>query len=658
LNPAPNPGQPSIPAHRQPAKRIYPAADDTTENRIGETIGAAIGSYLCECERDSPGIHGMAQAMLNAVLHHLRRTAAEGRETASDAQLLDRFLTRRDETAFELLVWRHARLVFGVCRRVLRREADVEDAFQATFLVLVRKASAIARGGSLSSWLARVAYRVALKANATRRSVPEQPGEELSSREGDNPEVEAASRELKRLLDRELDLLPEKYRAPLVLCCLEGRTQDEAAHELGCPRGTVAVRLLRGRELLRQRLLRRGVVLSATAAVLGVEPTRAALVCETVRAGLLHAAGGAAGPRAVALAEGVLRMMWLSKLKGTLAGVLAVLALGGVGTGVVCHVSAQAGPGEDPAPIADKAPSPDPPPPSPDAIKAVLAQWAKRADAPESVVMHFEQMQNDKRYEGVVKHLRPDRYLIEVRRKDDGDLQERLIVNGDSALELMPQRRFATRLRMTEDNLPLLLLSLKPDALARRFEMQLAKQDDWYVYLNLTPRAEDRKRIRQARLVLNKETGSVRQVWVQQPGNDTVVWDVVKVDTKTPPKAVEFQLPDPAAWGWAVVGPLTVDPEPVEGEAARTKPRIDVFEQLIEELSKAQRSNDQALDAIYLAALARYPSESEQKVLADHLGRQKDRRQALRELVGRLVETQEFRRKVESLTDRLKPGGR
>src|SRR5262249_50736131 len=146
----------------------------------------------------------------------------------------------RDETAFELLVWRHAPLVLGVCRRVLRQEADVEDAFQATFLVLVRKGSAITRSGSVASWLARVAYRVALKANAAGRAAPEQLPEHLPATGCPGPVAEATSRELGSLLDRELDLLPERYRAPLVLCCLEGKSQDEAARELGCPRGTVA----------------------------------------------------------------------------------------------------------------------------------------------------------------------------------------------------------------------------------------------------------------------------------------------------------------------------------------------------------------------------------------------------------------------------------
>src|SRR5262249_17331887 len=108
----------------------------------------------------------MSQGQLDAVLHHLRRAAAPGGDTASDTQLLERFVSGRDETAFELLVWRHARLVLGVCRRVLAHEADAEDAFQATFLVLVRKARSVRRGGSLAGWLARVAHRVALRARS------------------------------------------------------------------------------------------------------------------------------------------------------------------------------------------------------------------------------------------------------------------------------------------------------------------------------------------------------------------------------------------------------------------------------------------------------------------------------------------------------------
>jgi outer membrane lipoprotein-sorting protein len=514
----------------------------------------------------------------------------------------------------------------------------------------VRTASAIARGGSLSAWLARVAYRVALKANAARRTVVDQPAEELSSREGDNPEAEAVSRELRRLLDHELDLLPEKYRAPLVLCCLEGRTQDEAARELGCPRGTVAVRLMRGREVLRQRLLRRGVALSAAGGVFGVESTRAALVCETVRAGLLHAAGGAAGPRAVALAEGVLRTMWLNNLKGALVGVAAVLVLGGIGTGVVFHGPVHAGPGDGPARIAaDKTPPPpEAPPPAPnDALAAVLARWTKHAEELKSVVLHFEQTQNQRTYEGTLKYLQPDRFLVEVRPKEGGELTERLIGDGKTVLEMLPQQKQSLRTPASEQNLPVPLLVLQPDALGRRFEMRLVKVDDWYLYLSLTPRPAE-KRVTHARLVLNKQTGFVRQIWVQLPGNVTVTWDVLKMDTKIPLKADEFRIPELP--GWTVIDEGTSEPRPGS--------KLDVFEGLIEELSKSQRGNEEVLDAIYLAVLARYPSESEQKVLADQLARQKDRSQSLRELVGRLVGTREFRRKMESLTGRLQPSGR
>jgi RNA polymerase sigma factor (sigma-70 family) len=159
----------------------------------------------------------MTQGRLNTVLQHLRRTAAQvSGDTASDGQLLERFLARRDETAFELLVWRHAPLVFGVCRRVLHQQADVEDAFQATFLVLVRKASSITRSTSVSAWLARVAYRVALKANEARRGAPEQLAEESAAPKHADPAAEAALRELAGRLSetqefrRRLEALGEK----------------------------------------------------------------------------------------------------------------------------------------------------------------------------------------------------------------------------------------------------------------------------------------------------------------------------------------------------------------------------------------------------------------------------------------------------------------
>ena len=180
----------------------------------------------------------------------------------SDGQLLDRFVERREGAVFEAIVRRHGPMVWGVCRRVLRDHHDAEDAFQATFLVLARKAASVMPREKLGNWLYGVAYQTAMKARAMRAK--------RRGREGqvpDMPEPMAAPDDLRdelaESLDRELSRLPEKYRIPIVLCDLEGRTHKEAASQLGWPIGTVSSRLSRARSMLAKRLSRRGLSLSA-----------------------------------------------------------------------------------------------------------------------------------------------------------------------------------------------------------------------------------------------------------------------------------------------------------------------------------------------------------------------------------------------------------
>jgi RNA polymerase sigma factor (sigma-70 family) len=179
-----------------------------------------------------------------------------------DRELLQRFLRERDAQAFAVLIERHGPTVLGVCRRLLRNAADADDAFQATFMTLLRKGHTIRRKTALPSWLYRVAVRIALRHLRTvQKHGPAAPLPDLSS--PNNPADEAAWREAVVVIDGELQSLPESYRAPLLLCCVEGRSYEEAATELGCPVGTVGIRLMRGRELLRRRLVRRGLMLGA-----------------------------------------------------------------------------------------------------------------------------------------------------------------------------------------------------------------------------------------------------------------------------------------------------------------------------------------------------------------------------------------------------------
>jgi cobalt-zinc-cadmium efflux system membrane fusion protein len=284
----------------------------------------------------------MAGQALRTFLRHLKKSVDAGSAGGlSDAQLLARFVAERDEAAFELLVWRHAALVWQAARRLLGRPEDVEDVFQATFLTLARQASAVRRPGALAAWLYRVAYRAALRTRVAARRSPA--GNSVAELPAPETADEAARRELRPLLDEEINRLPEKYRVPVVLCYLEGRTLEEAARLLGCPRGTVSSRLAGARERLRGRLTRRGLAPSATLPALlapakaGTAGVPAALVRRTAEAGVLfgsgQAAGGAVTPAAAALAKGVLRTMWLTKVR-----VVAVVALGLVAAGAAAGV--------------------------------------------------------------------------------------------------------------------------------------------------------------------------------------------------------------------------------------------------------------------------------------------------------------------------------
>ncbi len=261
----------------------------------------------------------MPPTSLSAVVRQVRKLAASGdTAAASDAHLLDRFSASGDETAFATLVRRHGPLVMGVCRRVLRHHQDAEDAFQATFLVLAKNAASIRRGTALASWLYGVARRVA--ADARRAAARRQGRERRATNMGQaQPDLEAAWRELKEVLAQEVERLPQKYQLPFVLCCLEGRSKAEAAAQLGWKEGTVSSRLAEARKRMQERLVRRGLTLTAALCAVAAAADTAsalssALVTTTVRAALGAAVGTAAGvpARAAALADGVTKAMFAS----------------------------------------------------------------------------------------------------------------------------------------------------------------------------------------------------------------------------------------------------------------------------------------------------------------------------------------------------------
>lgn len=276
---------------------------------------------------------------MKTVIRHLRAAAlcCKG-EGPTDGQLLESFIVRREETAFEALVRRHGPMVFGVCRRVLRNVHDAEDAFQATFLVLARKAVSVKPREMVGNWLYGVAYRTAMKAramNAKRRE------KELYA--GTIPHSEAstgvADEALLEQLDHELNRLPDKYRVPVVLCELEGRSRKEAAGMLGMPEGTLSWRLAQAKKILAERLSRRGAILSVGAVIAAMTETLSpALRASTVKTVF---SVNSVPSQVLTLTEGVMKAMLLSKLKITICAAMIMVVAGIGATGLTYRATAQ-----------------------------------------------------------------------------------------------------------------------------------------------------------------------------------------------------------------------------------------------------------------------------------------------------------------------------
>jgi RNA polymerase sigma factor (sigma-70 family) len=301
----------------------------------------------------------MAASQMSSFFDHLRRTTLlQNVGSMSDGQLLQYFLTSHEEAAFEALVQRHGPMVLGVCRRVLQNAHDAEDAFQATFLVFLRKAASIAPREYVGNWLYGVAYRTALKAKSTaaKRRVKES---QVKNMPKHDPPPTEGWQDLQPVLDQELNRLPDKYRLPVVLCDLQGKSRKEVARQLGWPEGTLSGRLARARTMLARRLTRHGLALSAAAlAALVAQNTAAAsvpapLVASTVKAAALMTAGktvaaGVISTKVAALADGVLKTMLLAKLKIAAVLFLAV-GVAGLGTGLCAQrlLAEKAGPSKD-----------------------------------------------------------------------------------------------------------------------------------------------------------------------------------------------------------------------------------------------------------------------------------------------------------------------
>jgi RNA polymerase sigma factor (sigma-70 family) len=281
----------------------------------------------------------MPANQVTALLRRLCGAVRARSDAGADGILLERFARHADEAAFAALVQRHGPPVWSVSRRVARQEQDAEDVYQATFLLLARKAGAIRRSGSVASWLYGVAHRLALRVRSDAARRRQHAGRAASIRPTTAPN-DVTWRELREVLDEELARLPEAYRAPLLLCYFDGLTQEEAARQLGWSRRSVKYRLEGGRARLRARLAKRGLALpmalagSMLAGGIATAAAPAALTEATLRAALPFARCRPVGTKvsagAVALAKGGLQAMFVGKLHALAAGLLVAVMLGAV----------------------------------------------------------------------------------------------------------------------------------------------------------------------------------------------------------------------------------------------------------------------------------------------------------------------------------------
>ncbi len=278
----------------------------------------------------------MPTSQLTKVIDYIRRIVLAGREAElTDGQLLECFVCHRDEAAVAALVQRHGPMVWGVCRRVLPSHQDAEDAFQATFLVLLRKAASISSKEKVGNWLYGVAHQTALKARAMSAK---RMGREKQVNEMPEPKARTESdlwTNLQPLLDQELSRLPDKYRLAIVLCDLEGKTRKETARQLKIPEGTLSTRLTTARTMLAKRLSRHGLALSGGSLAVAISQNAASacvptsVMSSTIKTMTLGevAAADLISVKVAALTEGVVKSMLLTKLKTMVALVLMVVSM-------------------------------------------------------------------------------------------------------------------------------------------------------------------------------------------------------------------------------------------------------------------------------------------------------------------------------------------
>jgi RNA polymerase sigma factor (sigma-70 family) len=440
----------------------------------------------------------MTGTLAETLIQHLRRMSAPSEARGlTDAQLLQRFAAGGEETAFAALLERHGRLVWSVCRRVLAHEQDAEDVFQAAFLVLARRAASIRKGESVASWLYGVAYRIALKAKK-KLTIRQKHEARVKPRPGQGPTAELMCRELQALLDRELLELPEKYRAPFVLCFMEGKDRKEAVEQLGWKEGTLSGRLAVARRLLQRRLARRGVSLAVAlaAAALSETASAAAPPASLMKATLQLARTCAAGGETVlvsgsiaSLAQGVGQTMLWNKVK---SGALLLLLVGLTGLGLAAqHAAAPPAPSQ---PLPARAASAGQPP---TAAKKELADVvvSGRVLGPDgkpfegAKVVLFGPARAGKDTQARATTGADGRFHVSIRR-DDRRRQATIVATaqglGPDWVELSEHKQGELTLRLVKDDVPIqgriLDLEGEPVANATVHVLKLHQTDlDWWL---------------------------------------------------------------------------------------------------------------------------------------------------------------------------------